>query len=159
MSSHNVLSLTDRALVAYIISMNAGTADDVYPSKRSEDKAFPETVVYSNKARPVEPYCGTYVVSVTIHIRTDPSIGFDETAEAKNEASEARVSATWDVFWADVGSGSEALSAAITAAAQEAGITEFTVISCEVGEMSAGFDEKRNAWTDTLDLEIVCKPS
>ena len=139
--------------------MNAGTEDDVYPAKRSEDKAFPETVIHSIKAVPIQADCGTYTVTTMVIVRTDPSIGVDETAEEKTAASETRVGDTFDAFWADVGHGSQALAAAITEAAQAVGIDEFTIISCEVQSMEAGWDEKRNAWTDTMDLEIVCRPS
>lgn len=166
MPSHNILSKTDRALVAYLISVEAGTAADVYPAKRSEDKALPDTLCFSSRARLVRPHSGIYTVTAMVQVRTDPSIDVDQTAAEKKETSEERVGNTFDAFWAGVvSSSSEALAEAITAAARastaegDADLADFTVQACEVENMEAGFDPKGNAWTDTIELELVVCPS
>jgi len=159
--SHNILSKTDRALVAYIISMAAGTAETVYPAKRAGDKSFPDTICFSSRARMETPHSGVYIVSAMVQVRTDPSIDVDETEEDKKEASEERVALTFDAFMAGVDSSSATLAEAITAAARATGDTDlqdFTVQSCTVEKTEAGFSEKGNAWLDTLDLELVVCP-
>jgi hypothetical protein len=162
MPAHNILSKTDRALVAYLIAAGAGTADDIYPAKRAADKLLPDTICYSSRARMLVPHSGVYVVSAMVQVRTDPNVDVDVTAEEKTSASEERVGATFDAFFAGVTSSSSALAAAITDAARAAGdsdLQDFTVQSCEVLTQEAGFNEKGNAWTDTLDLELVVCPA
>jgi hypothetical protein len=156
--SHNILSQCDRALVAYLISTGAGTEDDTYPAKRSADKALPNTVCHSQKWRFLTPNSGVYVVQAQVLVHTDPSVDVDETAEDKKEASENRVISTFDSFFIGVDSSSEALAEAINAAAAGAGMDDFTIQSCVAEGGDSGNDEKRNAWLDAIDLEIICCP-
>lgn len=159
--SHNICSKTDRALVAYIISQDAGTEDDVYPAKRGGDKTFPDTICFSSRARMMTPHSGVYTVEAMVQVRTDPSVDVDQTAEEKKETSEERVAATFDAFMR-VDSSSAQLAEAITEAARATGdadLQDFTVQACTVEKHEAGFSEKGNAWLDTLDLEVVVCPS
>jgi hypothetical protein len=158
MGSYNILSKCDRALVAYLISEDAGSAADVYPAKRSEDKAFPNTVVFASKARLSTPHSGVWVVDVMVQVRTDPNVDVDQTADEKKVSSEERVSATFDALYSQTDSSSAALADAITAAARataDSDLEEFTVQAVTVEQLEAGFDPKTNAWTDTMDLELV----
>jgi hypothetical protein len=163
--SHNICSKTDRALVAYLISEQAGTADDVYPAKRPSDKGLPDTICFSSRARLETPHSGVYVVTAMVQVRTDPTIDTDQTAEDKKQTSEDRVAATFDAFWAEVDSASDKLAEAITTAARASTATgdedlaDFTVQACTVVSQEAGFDPKGNAWTDTIELEMVVCPS
>ena len=76
--SHNILSKVDRAIVAYLIESGAGTADDIYPAKKSDDKLLPCTVVFSQRAVAEPPYSGTYEVSTAIMVKTNASIDTDD---------------------------------------------------------------------------------
>lgn len=160
--SHNILSKLDRALVAYLISVGAGTENDTYPAKRSDNKDLPNTVCHSQKWRYLVPNSGVYVVTTQVMVRTDPSVDVDEVAADKKSASDERVSTVFDAFFADVINSSEILAAAITAAARNTGdedLQDFTVDSCVAEGGDGGFDQKGNAWMDAIDLEIVCRPS
>jgi len=155
-ASHAILSQVDQALAAYLVSVGAGTTEDIHPAKRSEDKAVPNTICYARQWRMLSPNSGVYVVQAHIVVTTNPCL--DEPAqlpEEKEEASKDRVSATWDAFFAGVDSDSADLAAAITAAS---GLSDFTIQSCEVVGGDAGYGEKGNTWRDGLDLEIVCCP-
>ncbi len=160
--SHNILSKIDRALAAYVISVGAGTSADVYPSKRAEDKIMPDTICYAKQARMLTPNSGVYVVTAFVSVRSNPAADAGEAAADKKEASEERVSATFDAFMAGVTSSSGALAVAITAAARATGdadLQEFTVQACTVESQQAGFDERGNAWTDQIELELVVNPA
>ncbi len=163
--SHNILSKTDRALAAYLISVGAGTSADVYPAKRAEDKALPDTICFSNKAHLMTPNSGVYVVTAMVSVRSSPAADITETTETpdeKKETSEERVAATFDAFWSGVDSSGESLGEAITDAARATGdadLQNFTVQCCVVQTQQAGYDERGNAWTDTIELELVVNPA
>ena len=159
MADHNILSKLDRALVAYLISVGAGTADDVYPAKRSDEKGLPCTVCYSQSASLVHPFTGDWAIDVSIMVKTDPCIDVDQDAAEPKATSEARVAATFDAFFAGLDSTGDKLAEAITAAVRASGdadLATFTVINVTPKTVEAGFDQKGNAWIDTLDLEIIC---
>ena len=158
MSVHNILAKCDRSLAAYLVSVGAGTSADVVPAKLSLNKPLPNTTCASKRWRPLVENSGVYLVTSEIHVRSDPSADSGESAEEKLSASDERVSATWDAFFA-VGTGSEALAAAITAAGRAAGVSDFTCQSCVATGGDAGFDARGNSWVDALDLEMVCFPS
>jgi len=160
--SYNILSKCDRALAAYLISVDAGSAADVYPAKRSEDKGFPNTVIFASKARLTTPHSGVFVVEVMVQVRTDPNVDVDQTADEKKVSSEERVTATFDALYSLTDSSSALLADAITVAARASGesdLEEFTVQAVTVEQLEAGFDPKTNAWTDTMDLELVVCPA
>jgi hypothetical protein len=163
--SHNILSKTDRALVAYLVSEDAGTIDDVYPAKRSADKAVPCTVCYSERAVQDPPYSGVYEVTAAILIKTVPAVDVDEDPDAPKAASEERVGKTFDLFFAGLDTASDKLADAITAAARASSaigdedLADFTCQAVTVDGPEAGFDSKGNVWVDTLNLKLVVCPS
>jgi len=163
--SHNILSKTDRALVAYLVSEGAGTVDDVYPAKRSADKDVPCTVCYSERASLTHPYAAVYEVTVAIMIKTVPAVDVDEDPDAPKAASEERVGATFDLFFAGLDSASDKLADAITAAARASAalgdedLEDFTCQGVTVKGPEAGFDAKGNVWVDTLNLELLVCPA
>ncbi len=165
MASHNICSKTDRALAAYLISVGAGTSADIYPAKLSENKALPDTICFSSRARLMTANSGVYVVMAIVQVRTDPSVDVDQTAVEKKTASEDRVGPTFDAFWIDVDSSNDKLAAAITDAARasvapaDGDLQEFTVQDCSVTDQTAGFDARGNGWMDTIELELVVCPS
>lgn len=153
--AHTILSKTDRAIAAYLISVGAGTSADVYPEKYAGDKGFPDTIIFS-RARMDPPDSGVYIVTTMVQVRTSPSVNVGETAAEKVAANEERVSNTFDAFMAHVGSGTGELAALITAAG---GVEDFTVQNVSIITMEAGFDARGNAWLDTLGLELVVFPA
>jgi hypothetical protein len=162
-ASHNILSKTDRALVAYLISIGVGTAADTDPAKRSVEKALPCTVCYSQRATLISPYSGVYEVTCAIMIKTDPSIDFGETEADPKNVSEDRVAATFDAFFDQLDSAGDKLAAAITAAARassnpaDSDLEDFTIQDISVTGVEAGFDQ-RGSWLDTLNLELLVCP-
>lgn len=159
--AHNILSKCDRALAAFLISAGAGTADDVYPAKRSLDKALPNTVCHAMKWRYLSPNSGIYVVTAQVMVRTIGALDVDQVQSDVKDPSEERVSAAFDAFFAGVDSASDKLGDAITAAARATGdadLQEFTIQSCEVVGGDGGQDRNGPAWVDSIDLEIVCCP-
>jgi len=161
-ASHNILSKVDRALAAYLISEGAGSADDVYPAKRSLDKALPNTVCHAMKWRFLSPNSGIYVVTAQVMVKTLAALDADEEQAAVKDPSEERVSATFDAFFSGVDSASDTLAESITAAARNSGdadLQDFTIQSCEVTGGDGGVDRNGPAWMDAIDLEIVCCPS
>lgn len=159
MAAHNLLSKCDRALAAYIISQGAGTADDTYPAKRSEDKALPDTLCHCDSAAELAAYSGTYSVSASVNVRTQAAITSpSEDPDQPREDAEERVSATFDLFHLNTDSAGDKLAEAITLAASAAGVSDLTILNVSVKNISAGFEEKGSAWIDTLNLELTACP-
>src|SRR6266576_2788284 len=162
MSAHNLLSKVDRALVAYLISQNAGTADDVFPAKDSGDKHLNCTICWSERGVEDPPYSGTYVVTAQVQIRTLAAIDVNQDPEEPKALSEDRVAQTFDAFHVGIDSAGDKLADAITEAAHAAGITDFTVQNVSPGPITQGFDDqharamKGSAWVDAIELEILC---
>jgi hypothetical protein len=71
MAIGNILQKSDKAIVAYLVSAGAGTAQDVFPSKYSEDKDLPVTIVECKSAKMViNPGSGIWEVDFTVYVRT-----------------------------------------------------------------------------------------
>ena len=145
MSYHNLLSKTDRAVVAYIIAEGAGLSSDTYPAKRAGNKSLPDTVVHSESAEEAAPATNVYRIQTAVHVRSHADEGAD--------ISESRVAATFDLFHA-VG-----LAPAITSAAQSAvgDLANFTCQGAYVASIEQSQDES-GAWLDTLNLILTCNP-
>lgn len=162
MADHNILSKCDQALVAFIISKEAGTDQTIFPAKRSLDKDLPCVICKSYSAAPPAemPYSGNREVEAQVIVRT-PGIAeedADNTADAPRIAADALVAAVWDCFNIGEGQSGGDLGEAITAAAQGVGVT-ITVFNAEVIEELAGFEATGDAWTDILHLRLLCAPS
>ena len=165
---HNLLSKTDRALVAYIVDQEAGTMEDVIPAKRSGDRPSPATVCFSSMGREAAPYSGTYLVTASIIVRSPAASELNDGDNAARLASEARVAQTFDAFHRSIDSAGDKLADDITAAARALAIADkanhgdladFTVIDVSIKSIDAGFEEGTNIWLDTLELELVCCPA
>lgn len=164
---HNILSKLDRALVAYLISQNAGTAGDVFPAKNSDNKPLPCTVCYAEKGEEVARHSGTYLCKVQIMVKTLAPDVTDATPGQARLDSDARTAKTFDCFKRNVDSAGDKLAEDITNAARAAAVADpanngdladFTALDVLDKGPEAGFDEN-DAWVDTLNLEIVCCPS
>jgi hypothetical protein len=167
-SYHNLLSKCDRALVAYIVAQGAGSLDDVFPAKRSQDRALPCTVCYSEKAEEVAPYSGTYLVHSSLIIRTEAPADAGEDEAQKPLDSDARVAQTFDLFHLDIDSAGDKLADDITKAARALAakdpahygdLNDFTLLDVIIKGPEAGFEQGSVAWTDTLNLDLVACPA
>jgi len=163
---HNILSKNDRALVAYLISKNAGTAGDVFPAKTSRNKAAPCTVCYSESATETAPNSGTYTVKSQVMVKCLVIDDVGENAGAAVLAGDARTAATFDVLKTNIDSAGDKLAEDITAAARAAAVADpdkngdlvdYTATDVIDKGPEANFDEA-GIWIDALNLEIVCCP-
>lgn len=166
---HNLLSKNDRAIAAYLVSIGAGTTDDVFPAKRSQSRQTPCTVIYSESADEVAPYSATYTIKTSVMIRTYAGQDYDEADADKRKACDQRVAATFDGFhWNDDNNQSgDTLATAITNAARadalanpdNADLADYTVLNIRVVSIEQGQESDVDAWVDTINLECVACPS
>ncbi len=160
MPSHNILSKTDRAIMAYLISADAGTDADVFPAKLSIDKDLPCTVCFSDRA---EWNGSGWLVSSAVSVRTAAGIDVDQSATEPKDLSEERVGKTFDAIMTgidDSGQGHE-LGELITTAARNSGdsdLSDFTIETVNIKGVEAGFEGKVSCWLDTFTLELLVVP-
>jgi hypothetical protein len=157
----NVLSKTDRALAAYIISEGGGSEGDVFPMKRADDVPNPPyTVAASESCR--SEHAPIYRVKSRIDVFTNCAPDVNENTETMKLDSDERVALTFDAFHleADGGQGGHALAEAITTAGRNLGgdMADFTVQDVIVGDMEQGSAGKEGQWIDSLSLELVVCP-
>jgi hypothetical protein len=114
---HNLLSKCDRALLAHIIAGGAGTLEDTYPAKLSQDRALPCTICYSESGSEVAPYSSTYLVKAAVIIRSPAPVESGMGPSNAKLDSENRVAATFDLFHLHVDSSGDKLADDITAVA------------------------------------------
>lgn len=156
MGSHKILDLVDSAVVAYILSaINAsyGTAADVLPGKAVGGKELPVTLCDASSWGVPEgmEYTGNSLVKATVSV-VSAAYNSDSSVDTV-AASKARTDATFDLFYeADT----QSLAAAITAAAQAAGVT-LTAMSCTV--IGGSRNQTDDAFIDSIELEILACPS
>ena len=169
MGNHNILSKVDRALVAWIISRNAGTKDNVWPAKRSLDKTSGGTTCWSHSfATLMEgPYCGSVMVEAFVEVRSPGVIEATQGQDDPRIASDKMVSDVSDCFALNGAESGEPLGQAITDAARataDSDMQDLTLISVKVVGGNQGFNprmiiQQGNMWVDPLHLEIICCPS
>jgi len=172
MSYHNLLSKNDRAIVAYLLAKKVGTPADVLTAKRSANRPKPCTVVWSERAAPIEK-TGSYTASVSIMVRTSaPMDPVSEDAAQPQLDSDARVAATFDaMFTMDDPAAeydSKGVAAQVTAAARalaasdpvhNADLADYTCLDVRDAGPEASFEENTDVWVDTLNLQVDCCPS
>jgi len=166
----NLNSKSDAALVAYLISEDAGHADDVLPAKRSNTKPeSPVTIVYSHSCRRPddEPNSGNRLVECYIEIRTNSIVEETQAEQDPKLDSDERVEATQAAFNIADDPYGHKLGAAITAAARGARVEDFTCESAVIVEENQGFNARTmipstgqmgNNWIDTIHLELLVAP-
>ncbi len=173
---HKLRDKNDRALVAYLVHLTAGTVDDTFPAKQSRDKALPCTICYSKTSRLIRNTGGNGTLEVAIIVKSLAPDDFDQPeGEAKAE-SEDRVGTVFDAFYTiEDGSAptTKKIAAQITAAARakgaidaalvppgpDADLLDYTCMDVRDIEEDGGFEEDGDAWLDTLNLEMDCAPS
>jgi hypothetical protein len=159
MAYHNLLSKVDQALVAYLISAGAGTADDVFTHKRAGDLPNPPfTTCFADSGREEVPKSGVYKVKASVDVHTNCAPDKDEDTDQMKLDSDARVAATFDALHDLYEQCGDQLADLITAAARAAGVENFTVQDVAVAEISQGRADKDGEWIDSLDLELTCNP-
>ncbi len=170
MPTHHICSKVDRAIVAYLIAQGAGTADDVWPAKRSLNKTQDGTIVWSHSAIPPadDLYSGNRMVETFVEVRSLGVIEAEEGDDAPRLASDARVGATWDAFAAlgDINA-SDKLAAEITDAARATGasdLQELTIQSVRIIAENQGFNPRSRfaegqMWVDALHLQMLVSPA
>lgn len=161
MGYHNLLSKTDKALAAYLISMGAGESSNVYPAKLSVDKDVPCTICYAKSATPLAQYSGTYLVKAEIQVKTSACVDVNQTSTTPVTDSDLRTSEAFDAFHRepDPNNAGEVLAQEITTAARSAGVNDFTCLNVSITEVESGTNDKGDVWVDTLNLELVCCPA
>ena len=171
MAFHTICSKCDRALVAYLIGLDVGTTDNIFPAKRSLDKGINTVVCWSHTASPADsafPYSGNYAVEAFVEVRTSGVVEETQSDVQPRQDADTLVGDVFDAFFtaADQQSG-DSLATAITQAARSAGdadLQNFTAYSVKVVGQSQGFNprtviEQGNAWVDSIHLQITCCPS
>jgi hypothetical protein len=167
---HNLLSKCDRALVAYVVSLGggAGTAADVFPAKRSQDRPLPCSICYCEKGEETASYSGTYTIQGSVQVRSEAPADAGEDEAQKPVDSDARVAATFDGFHVDIDSSGDKLADDITKAARALAIkdpahygdlADFTVQNILIKGIEAGFEQGSIAWTDSINFELVACPA
>jgi hypothetical protein len=171
MAYHAALSKLNRALVAYIVSLEAGSASDTWPAKRAKDKTLPCTICYSHTAAPIAN-TGNWTAQVEIQCRSK-AFGDDDT-DQRAAASDARTAKVFDCFFTNLDTEPDAkfdskkvaqqVEDAAHEAAQEEGspntdLAEFAAHDVRVKGFEDTQDEDGDAWIETLKLEIDFCPS
>ena len=158
---HCILSKTDRALVAYLLSQGAGAVGDLVPAKRSARIQPPCTIIHSTKADDVATAAGTFLVTARIQVLMEALARDLSHLVELEQASNLRFGKTCDALNRGT---SDDLSQAITAAARSAALVDpvrnsdlqdFTCLSVTIEEVTAGEDES-GRWIDTINLKLVC---
>ncbi len=164
MGSHNILSKSDQALVAYVNSLNCGLGpDSIWPGKRSLDKTINGVTCWSHSfsTQREDPYSGNVLVEAFIEVRMSGVIEESEGEDTPRLTADDVVSNVFDGFFAGDGQSGAPLGKAITDAAGGIG---FTVQSCKVVGGNQGFNPRTilrqgDAWIDVIHLEMLCCPS
>jgi hypothetical protein len=168
MGWHNILSKTDRALAAYIISKGAGTAADTFPLRSSlQMQTVPVTICHATRGTQISPFAADYEVSAVIEVRNPGAVDVGQNAQAPRLAGDARVQATFDLFFTHIDSSAERLAADITAAANtlavgdpnNADLADFTVFGLTIGAVECGIEEEGDVWIDRINLTLSVAPS
>lgn len=138
-------SKLERALVAYLIGADCGTAADVLNSMSSEGRTFPNTTIFPMSGSPEPKFTGDYRIQAWFSIKGSASQAVDAPARTAELAFRTRVQKTFDALMqTDNEQDLSYTAAAITAAGRalatdpnDADMADFTVILWE----DAGFGQ------------------
>jgi len=160
---HNILALTDRAVVAYLIAKGCGDATTIFPFKKSTAKALPCIIVHSSTATPDAPFSATCDVLCTVVVRTIASVDEPESEDEPIDANDALidlVSSALHMFGNGATSGGD-MADEITSAALGAGSPPFTCqgVSLEKIEASVDYQHSMDSWSDEFTLRLAVCPA
>lgn len=150
-------SKLERAIVAYLISVDCGDEEDIFHSMSMGTRGFPNTTVLPVNGTPEPKFTGDYRIQVWVSIKGSASTGTDETNPLAGQvAFIQRVQQTWDALMQTddeqtlrytataITAAGRALAVAVDAsdeaiqfAANNADMADFTVIEWE----DAGFGQ------------------
>ncbi len=168
MGSHNMLSKNDRALVAYLVHLGAGTKDDVYPGRRSQVKTLPNTVCWSEE--------GTADLNTGSYKGIGANVMVRYAATDKTDLQGSRVAAAFDAFWTieddsdwdskkvakqitDAARAKAAADALLDPVGPDVDLADYTCLEVRPKGVSSGFNEERDQWIETSKLEMDAAPS
>jgi hypothetical protein len=157
---HNILSKTDRALVAYLLSEGVGNSDNVLPGKSAADNpSMPFVVCMSPTCRPTVPFSGNWTVQTEIEIHTSAAPDKDEDTDTMKEESDDLAAQVFDALMRlqEGDQSGSSLADDISAAAHGAGV-DYTATDVMIGEMEQGNTEKSGEWVDKLTITVTCIP-
>lgn len=159
MGVHKICSTTDRALVAYLISLGIGDDQTIYPAKRALDKENPPYVVCMSSGRPTVQYSGNWTMEVEIAVHTNACPDKSENEETMQEESEDLASDVFDAFlsYGESEQAGDKLADEITQAARGVGLA-FTVLDVSVSDVNQTRTDKYGEWVDILTIELTCIP-
>lgn len=167
---HKILSKTDRAVAAYLIAQDAGTAANVHPGKRSLDKSLPNITVISDSWLPLPGAPGSCTVKCSVQVKTKAAltVGASDTVKPRRD-SDALLAGAGDALnnFTERTDSTE-LADEITAAGRalaisdpdnEADMAEFKCDEIRIVGGGLQIDEEGTFWMDTIDLELIVRPS
>lgn len=161
MGNHAILSKVDRAVAAYLIDCEVGTADNVFPAWGlfTADKEAPCVVVHSSQASETAPYAGTYTVNVAVMVRLDPAnmtrTEADALTSAVFDALHTNVTISGDKLAEDIQTAGRAL--ATSAPDTDADMAALTLLNVAFSSIESGTEQE--VWVYTLNLQIVAAPT
>lgn len=168
---HKILSKLERAVVAYIIAQEAGTAADTVPGKQSNTKTRPITIVWGKHWEVDPPHSTEFACDLTITLKTDGLLKEDQLTNDQVAASNERLGKVFGSFTEpDPNNGSD-IPDAITAAARakaaadalldpvgpDVDLADFTFLNIVSQSGDADATEK-GTWVDSMDLKVRCSP-
>lgn len=154
-----LLSTADRAVAAYLSAAMGGSAIQVYPFKRSGEKALPCVIVACHRATPITPHDPTCTIECSVIVRTIGPADVEQSETDPVDESDrivGLVDSALRRFGDDEQSGTS-LANEINSAAVGAGISSFTCIDVELTGYQVDHDMQHDgdAWTDTINLRIT----
>ncbi len=169
----NVGSQLDRAIVAYLISVEAGTAANTYPSYCSTDKVFPNTTVKSHASAHDPDLTANEIFNVAIMAKFNAR---EETAnpEAKRKAADERIGLIMAaLLQSDDGQTLKATARAITAAGRALATSDNATVAANNADMAdftlqhwyykgavRGTPEDEScAWVEVRNFQATASPS
>lgn len=157
-------------MVAYIVSIVPTAKAYTFQAKQSLVKSLPVVIAFSQKGIPETANQATYRVNCAVMIKTSLAIEAGAGSNDARLASEALVAAVFDALHlyttadGDVQSLADAITAAgralaVSDAANNADMADFTCESIVDVGVEQGLVEDGACWVDTLNVEMICCPS
>jgi len=171
---HNLRSKLDRAVVAYLISVGAGSDKDTFPANSIESTEYPLTVAQTLGGIPDPVLVGNYKMRIAVSVKGSVSKFIDDTNDqAARMAHDERVSDVFDALMQSdddrtlratarlINAAGRALAMyPVDIAAHNADMADFTIIQWLDGGFGDGkSDEAGCDWIETLYFDVIACPS
>lgn len=177
----NLRSKLNRAIAAYLVSVGAGSIEDVAPANSAGSSKYPNTTVRATMSKADVALTGLRRISVQISIKGSATIGINEPNKDVSRLNfDTRVANTDDALMqTDDGQTLRATAGLIAAAgralavvvdpndpksvlfaANNADMVDFTCQGWyDVGEGDGEANEEGCSWEEILMFEALCSPS